>query len=78
MKLPYVVALARHIEEPKQMIWEKMYTGRRPKEVLRGTQMKLLNPRTRIATPVNLTTYRKPVSTAPRKPYDYTERTHIC
>ena len=37
MKLPYVCALARQMDEPKQMRLEKMYTGRRPKEVLRGT-----------------------------------------
>lgn len=40
MKLPYVCALALHIEEARQMICENMYTGLRPKEVLSGT----LNP----------------------------------
>lgn len=41
-----------------------MYTGLRPKEELIGTQMKLLKPRTRIATPVNFTTSARPESNA--------------
>ena len=41
-----------------------MYTGLRPKEELIGTQMKLLKPRTRIATPVNFTTLARSESNA--------------
>lgn len=37
MKLEYVVALARHIEDAKQMSWLKMSTGLRPQDVLMGT-----------------------------------------
>lgn len=52
MKLPYVVALARHIILPRQTTELQIKTGRRPKLVEIGTQMKLENPRTRIHTPV--------------------------
>ena len=41
MKLPYVLALALQIALPKQRSSEARYTGRRPKEVLKGT-LKLL------------------------------------
>lgn len=53
MKLLYEFALARQMLLPKQINVEAMRTGRLPKHVCMGTQMKLLKPSTRIATPVN-------------------------
>lgn len=41
-----------------------MYTGLRPNDELIGTQMKLLKPSTKIATPVNLTTDARSESNA--------------
>lgn len=51
MKESYELARARHNDEKAQMSEDKMATGRRPKQVDMGTQMKLLKPRTRMATP---------------------------
>jgi hypothetical protein len=71
MKLLYEFALALQILLAKQMKIDIIRTGRRPKQVWTGTllslmkfhvqefeayQMKLLNPSTKIATPVNCTT----------------------
>src|SRR4051812_15509799 len=44
------------MDDPTQMAVAKMATGRRPKQTMMGTQMKLLKPRQRMATPVNCTT----------------------
>lgn len=57
MKLLYEFALALHILLPKQIKVEAINTGRLPKQVWMGTQIKLLNPRTKMATPVNCTTF---------------------
>jgi hypothetical protein len=71
MKLLYEFAFALQILLAKQIKTDRISTGRRPKQVWTGTlllliksmfkiprayQMKLLNPSTKIATPVNCTT----------------------
>jgi hypothetical protein len=79
MKLLYELARALHMLLPKQIKVEAIKTGRLPKQVCIGTlglsaelphwgqqayQMKLLKPSTKIATPVNCTTFVRSESNA--------------
>lgn len=62
MKLLYDEAWARQIIDTKTRAVDASATGRRPMAVASGTQRKLLNPKTKMLTPVNCTTSAKLLS----------------